>query len=182
MAPAFFMPAAPTNPSLIIKTRLAVEYQGKLPSRDWVEERAQLCREITLPSIQNQTAKGLVWVLMVDPEWKELCMDLFGEPDLKNGKTVLLSGNPDGRIDEDALARIHPDAESYLTLRLDSDDALTPTALEDVERCFMEAGGGDKVLINLARGWVWDREKKQLWERQFPDAYQGPFCALSHVG
>lgn len=162
--------------AVIITTRFSVRWKGVLPSEEWINHRFDLLKHISLPSLRQQTVQNIVWVLYTAPEWYGHVSDLFKSVTLPNGIIKVIPQN----IKSKDLQDIHPEAERFMTFRLDSDDALSSKATERVLAA-SALEGGDKVLFNLPSGIQLNWTTGEMFYRTFRPHYQGPFLAVRNT-
>ncbi len=165
--------------AVIVKTRFSLRWRGELPSREWIDERLELLRRVTLPSLRAQTLQDFDWVVLTDPDWEERVIEEFSRLAVP-ARTTVVPVAFDGRTSRPELREaVRRERRRFLVVRLDSDDALAPDALErmsEAARGLGEEGG----LVNLPEGAVLDWASGAIWRRRFRPHYQGPFCALAH--
>lgn len=168
-------------PGVIVVTRLAVRRRRDVegPSEAWIRQRVELLRRIGWPAMQRAGA-GVAWVLVVDPERLDLVRRLLGDLMLDDGSVHLAEGTglaptTSGlRLDTE----VHPGLDSFVTFRLDNDDALLPGAVADVVDA--ARGATDGTLVDLPRGYQLELASGRLVEVAEPTWRQGPFLALVH--
>lgn len=169
-----------TDRALVVITRVAVGRQvmapearrieGRLadvPSEEWVAQRAVLLERVTAAALRRVTVP-FTWVWRAVPERQEQIREIASQvfPD-----AVVLG-------DEESSDAVAPDAESFLTVRVDSDDALLPEAIEGVAgREFPP-----DTVVDWRRGWKLDWHAGCVAPHEWPARTQGPFFALAHGG
>ena len=169
------------NPAPIVLTRLAIRATGAVaaPDEAWVRERVALLRRLGWPALQR-AGRGIAWVLVVDPERRALVEDLLGDLELPDGSVHLAVG--EGFIPTTAALEVagvvHPGRDRFVTVRMDSDDALLPGAIDAVVAVAAPAPAG--ALVDLPRGYQLDLEQGDLIEVEYRRWRQGPFLALVH--
>ena len=167
-------------PAVIVKTRFSMRWRGETPSLDWIDERFELLRRITLPSLRAQTASNFDWVVLSDPDVCPLVRSRFEELSLPGGTVTVVPARAGVGVTEPGLLEnVRRGRERFVTVRLDSDDALAASCLEKIVAATDQLAGG-AGLINLSRGIVLDWESGDMWERKFRERYQGPFYGLMH--
>jgi hypothetical protein len=170
-------------PAPIVVTRLAIRSQGAAdpPTERWVRDRVALLRRLAWPALRR-AGSGVAWVLVVDPERRELATELLGDVDLPGGSVHVAEGvgfvpaTADLHLD----APVHVGGDRFVTLRLDSDDALLPGSIDAVVAA--ATGAADGTLIDLPRGYQLDLDRGDLIEVSYRRWRQGPFLALVHHG
>lgn len=143
--------------NLCFYKRLQTLAQRKKP--EWYRFRWALWKEFTEPSLLRQTHDDFdVW-LLCDPKLRKFTRwmeDAFPDTRFRvvydwNAASVAVAADKPDRI---------------ILARLDNDDALAADALATYHTAADELG--DKNTIQLADGWVWDREKGILYESANP--------------
>jgi hypothetical protein len=165
--------------AVIVKTRFSLRWRGDLPSRDWMEKRFELLRRITLPSLQAQTLTRFDWAILTDPALEGDVADLFRDLPTPGRTTIVPVAATEPTIPGETTESLRRGRDRFLVVRLDSDDALAPDALENIVEASRTLGEGEG-LIDLPFGVVLDWESGRAWKRRFRGRYQGPFYALSH--
>lgn len=167
----------------IVLTRLAVRARGATapPDEAWVRDRVALLRRLAWPALRR-AGTGLAWVLVVDADRRELVADLTGDLDLPGGSVHLAVGEGFSPTTSDLEldSTVHAGADAFVTIRLDSDDALLPGSVDAVLRA--ADGADDGTLIDLAHGYQLDLDRGELIEVVYRPWRQGPFLALVHRG
>lgn len=168
-------------PGVVVVTRLAVRRRrdAEAPSEAWIRDRVALLRRVGWPALQRAGA-GVAWVLVVDPDRRDLVRGLLADLSLHDGSVHLAEGSglapTTGGLRLDT--EVHPGLDSFVTLRLDNDDALLPGAIAAVVGA--ARGATDGTLIDLPRGYQLDLASGRLVEAAEPAWRQGPFLALVH--
>ncbi len=168
-----------TAAAVIVKTRFSLRWRGALPSREWLESRFEMLKRITLPSLQAQTLPEFDWAILTDPELERDVAGLFRDVATPGRASIVPVGSTEPTVSEEATESLRRGRDRFLVVRLDSDDALAPDALERIVAASRTLGD-DEGLINLPSGVVLDWETGRAWKRRFRERYQGPFYALTH--
>lgn len=136
------------------------------PSEEWLIERAKIMEAVTIPAMRRVTLP-FTWVWRTAPERREQVDEIAARcyPDAVVTDDVCLT--------HDAVA---PDADRFLTVRLDSDDAIMPDALD--------AAAGLELppdrLVNWWEGWRLNWNTGQVMTAFWKLRVQGPFMGITH--
>jgi len=166
--------------AVIVKTRFSLRWRGALPTFEWLRKRLDLLKAATLPSLKAQTMPHFDWAILTDPDLANVVSDLFRDLDLPGRPAIVPVAPTAPTMREDVTESLRRDRKRFLVVRLDSDDALAPTALEHIVAAAATCGDGES-LINLPSGILLDWTTGKAWKRRFRDRYQGPFYALLHA-
>lgn len=109
--------------ALVVVTRFGWDWAGKVPSAEWVAGREHLLTQVTAPSLMKVRVP-FDWVWLVAPARLEQVREIASRV---YSPVILVA---EGK-DSEAIA---PEAETFMVVRLDSDDALLPDALENVSK------------------------------------------------
>jgi hypothetical protein len=162
----------------VVITRFSVKWEGRLPDVNWIDARFDLLQRIAFPSLSRQQVDGLVWVVHTAGELKSYVESLFTQISLPRGDIVVTTP----RGEAAAVSDFFPGIDRFLTARLDSDDAFTPSALPTaIERC-MALGNHEPVLFNFGSGYQLDWRTGRIYPLTYPASRQGPFLAVTNVG
>jgi len=138
-----------------VVTRLFVRaFEGQAPTEEWLSARWAMFEDFAAASIAQQSISAFTWLLLADPSLPRWASDrLEGlRSDVPQLQVVLVEKpfSP-STVPEALSARICPDASRVITSRFDSDDAIGPTFIEEVQR---HASHGDPpFFINFPRGY-----------------------------
>lgn len=136
-----------------------------VPSEEWVASREQLLGRVVAAAIRRVRVP-LRWVWRTVPERHDQVADIARRV---YPEAVLVD-------QESASDAVWPDATRFLTVRLDSDDAFLPAALDLAAGLEVEAG----TIVDWWQGWQLDWPSGRLAARCWPRHLQGPFLALAH--
>jgi hypothetical protein len=167
-------------PAVIIVTRFSVYWKEVLPTKEWINSRFELLKRTALPSLQQQTRQNFVWVLKTAPEYYNYVADLFKSVSIPNSAIKIVSESPKGEARIEDVQDIHPGAERFITLRLDSDDALSSKAIERIAAASADETDNE-VLFNLPSGIQLDWDTGDMFYLTFRPHRQGPFLALMNT-
>jgi hypothetical protein len=158
-----------TERAIVIVSRVFGLYiwQYRQPEDDgWFERRMDLLQSITLPAL-TRVRVPFVWVWQAHRTKIDLVADRMAQLDL-HGIDVRL-------VDQHAKTRpdIWPDADKFITFRVDTDDAWLPPAIERMAGNTFD----DRTLIDFRRGVALDWSSGEMRHRSF--SHQGPFLAVT---
>lgn len=136
------------------------------PSEEWLTERAKIMERVTVPAMRR-VAVPFTWVWRSAPERREQVAEIAQR--LYPAAVV----TDDVSLTSDAVA---PDASSFLTVRLDSDDAILPSALDAAA----EMDLSPNTLLNWWRGWRLNWGTGQVMTAFWKLRVQGPFMGITH--
>jgi hypothetical protein len=136
------------------------------PSEEWLEARSVFIEEIAAPAMR-QVQVPLTWVWRTCTERRDQVVELRDRifPDAVVTDDVSLTND-----------EVAPDAQRFLTVRLDSDDALLPEALERIAAEDL----APSTLVNWWRGWRLNWETGEMGPWFWKLRLQGPFLGLTH--
>ena len=132
----------------------------------WFEHRMHLLQRITLPALAKVSVP-FVWVWQAHPTKMDLVADDLQRLDLYGMDVRLVNQNETTRSD------IWPGMDKFITLRIDTDDAWLPSAIESLAGRTL----ADRTLVDFQRGVVLDWSSGEM--RHLCFSYQGPFLALT---
>lgn len=136
------------------------------PSEAWLAERAKILEQVTAPAMRRVTAPH-TWVWRTCPERTDQAREIR---DRVAPNAVVLD---DKTLTSDEVA---PDARRFLTVRLDSDDAILPAALNEAATLDLPP----RSIVNWWRGWQWNLTTGELATKEWPIRVQGPFLGVTH--
>lgn len=140
----------------------------RYPSEGWLAGRARILERVSVPAMRLVSVP-FTWVWRACPERRdqarEIADGLFPEAVVTDDRSLT--------CDE-----VAPDAERFLTVRLDSDDAIRPGALDEV----MVGDVAPGSLVNWWAGWQWCLDTGRMAEKEWPLRTQGPFLGVTHEG
>ena len=132
----------------------------------WFERRMHLLQRITLPALARVKVP-LVWVWQAHRTKMDLVADSLGRLDV-HGIDVRLVNQ---------TAKTHPDiwpgADKFVTVRVDTDDAWLPSAIDSLAGRAL----ADRALVDFRRGVALDWSSGEMRHLNF--SYQGPFLAVA---
>ncbi len=141
----------------------------------WLRERVQILNQFLLPSLRGQTCRNFRWILMVSPstpEWIREC-----SKDWAPAEVVEFESHE--RIS--AFLEREANTDRILCSRIDSDDAVAETYVEDLQKTETKA----QEWLVFPNGVVWGNgrccEFKEEPQNPFPTLvdvrpFVGPYC------
>jgi hypothetical protein len=134
------------------------------PDQEWIAQRLDLFERYCLRSIERQTCKAFIWVLLCHPTTPtDVLTRLTALVAGLNGVVLLFDGLPLGSglartLDEQLSLGSQP----TITTRLDSDDALAPGFVETVQAIAC-ATREHPILISCPYGILWDDASRRAY-------------------
>jgi hypothetical protein len=163
------------NIGITVFTRFSLWHKGSIPTQEWIESRFALLKKITLPSLNQQSYEKFVWLIASSPQWYERTCALFDGINARQGIEIKVSTLP---VPAHILSSIHVDATRFVTVRLDSDDALQRDAIFRIS--VQSVVVPDGYLLNMPFGYKLDWNTRKVLCCKYHDTYQGPFfCRCS---
>lgn len=156
----------------ILETRFSVRLRAHRLTLEWLEERLELLRRFTLPSVAAQTTEAFDWLLLCDVSTHpEILAQLREEARRVPALRIELTSDERPPL---AVIRsaVHPDAGVLITTRLDSDDAIADRYLEAVHqytKSFMHSDS-ENLVVNFPRGYRLDRVARRLYAGWMPNS------------
>lgn len=137
----------------------------EVPSEEWVASRVEILDRVTAAALRLVQVP-FTWVWRTAPER----FDQVAEIAERIYPSAVVLGS------EQTSDAVAPDADSFLTVRLDSDDALLPQAMDAAAAMQLPP----RALVNWIRGWQlgWPSGEVAPWH--WPRRRQGPFLAVTH--
>lgn len=139
-----------------------------VPSEEWLARRAVLLESITAAALRKVTVP-FSWVWRVHPGRHDQAQEIADRiwPD-----AVLV----DEELTHDAVA---PDADSFIGVRLDGDDAILPERIDELLTRYEHKVS---TLVNWRCGWKFNWETGAVAEWEWKTRTQGPFLAVTQEG
>ena len=150
-------PSPAVKRAMVIVSRVFGIYPWRHRHADdpaWFERRMHLLQRITLPAL-SRVQVPFVWVWQAHWTKMDLVAAHMAEIDL-HGIDVRLVDQRAKTHDE-----ISPDAEKFLTFRIDTDDAWLPSALDSAA----DETFDDQTLVNFPRGVTLDWASGEMRHR-----------------
>jgi hypothetical protein len=134
---------------------------------NWFGHRMDLMQRVTLPAL-SRVQVPFVWVWQAHPTKMDLVAEHMSEIDL-HGIDVRL-------VDQRAKSHncIWPGLDKFLTVRVDTDDAWIPSAIDS----FAHRALADHTLVDFRRGVALDWTSGEMLHRNL-SSHQGPFLAIT---
>ena len=161
----------------LLETRFSVRLGDAPLDPDWVEERIELLRGITLPAVAAQTSGEFTWVVLCDEATGDdaLCRLREEERRLPAMRVEMTGASRTPLAAMRSLVR--EDADVLITTRLDSDDLIADAYLEAV-RAYAEPfhrSRHSELLVNFPHGHWLDVRGARVYPIWYPNA---PFHSL----
>lgn len=112
---------------------------------DWLGERRRLFLENTVPSMLGQTNLNFKWVVCFDSRTPISYIDSLN-PEVAYFEPLML-----GSDWHEGLEGYLSGLKSVITTRLDSDDAVSPSYIDDVQRAVF---GNRTEIVSFNLGWL----------------------------
>jgi hypothetical protein len=161
----------------LLETRFSIRMGEAAPSLTWLEERLELLRRLTLPSVAAQTARRFTWLVFCDESTDSgVLEELRAEERRTDGMKVTLTGAGRSRLSLVA-SLVQPDTEVLITTRLDSDDLICDRYLEATQEYvepFRRSENAD-LLLSFRHGFWLDADERRLYKAWLPN---NPFHSL----
>jgi len=157
------------NRMIVVRTQVAekwwrdeVRERGTLPSEEWLASREPFLSRVAAASLEK-VAIPFVWVWTTAPQLRDHVVEIASR--IFPAALVVNTGDV-------------PDigCGPYLTVRLDSDDAILPSAIDALATMHLDRGW----LVDWPRGWMLEWETGRIAEREWPWRRQSPFLAMTH--
>lgn len=164
----------------LLETRFSIRMGEAAPSLVWLEQRLELLRRLTLPSVAAQTARRFTWLVFCDESTDAGVLEQLREEERRtDGMKVTLTGAGRSRLSIVA-SMVRPDTEVLITTRLDSDDLICDRYLEATQAYvepFHRSRNADLLLSfphgywlaaddrRLCRAWLPNNSFHSLFER-----------------
>ncbi len=136
---------------------------------NYLKQRFSLFLKYTVPSVNAQTCNNFIWLILFSehtPEkYKKIMSDIVSEHD--NYYAVYVSDYEDS---SETTSRIlsKENVDWYITSRLDNDDALAKTYIEEIQNIVSEQNNIEKQVIIFKNGYQYDEKRKLLVKYYFP--------------
>jgi hypothetical protein len=161
----------------LLETRFSIRMGEAAPSLAWLEQRLELLRRLTLPSVAAQTARRFTWLVFCDESTDAGVLgELRAEERRTEGMKVTLTGAGRSRHSI-ATSMVRPDTEVLITTRLDSDDLICDRYLEATQvyvEPFHRSENAD-LLLSFPHGYWLDVDDRRLYRAWLPN---NPFHSL----
>ena len=147
-------------------------------TRAWLEERLELLRRYTLPSIAAQTGSSFTWLLLCGESTDPEVLERLREERRRLPALELVPTAADRGPLQVVRERVRRDADVLITTRLDSDDAIADRYLEAVQEYAgpFHRSRHERLLVAFPAGYRLDtREGSRLHRAWTPNA---PFHSL----
>ena len=141
----------PSSRTLIVKTQVAERWNGVLPTTEWLASREPLLAGVTAAALRRVNVP-FTWVWTTAPELREQVVAMAER--VFPAAVVVSSGEVPSVA---AIGDGH-----YLTIRLDSDDAILPSAIDALSELWLDRGW----MVDWPKGWMLDWATGRMAERE----------------
>jgi hypothetical protein len=130
----------------------------------WLTERLDLFERFCLPTVKGQTEQNFRWLVMFDPETPEFAQARIREyAKWPNFVPIFLWPGVEGAARKAVQAQLGEPPEILVTTRLDNDDGLCRTFVEQIQR---RAHVTAPTVLEFPVGYVW--HKSRIYRYHFP--------------
>lgn len=153
----------------LVITRFNIRTEADVRARplqlqpDWLSRRFDLFERFCLPSLQAQTSQAFDWLVLFDEATPAAARErIAGYTAWPNFRPVFLPASTPSPARSSVLATLGVHRPQILvTTRLDSDDGVSSTLVERVQRAALRAPARPTVLA-FPVGYVFHRERSYL--------------------
>ena len=146
----------------------------------WLERRSDFFRNITLPSVMNQRYKNFSWYVMFHPETEKEFVNTLG-----NGFYPIYAASLEEGLDRIRVRmeqEFGADRRLYISVRLDTDDAISPEYLYKIAAFFnpalFDCLKSDRIALVFRRGLYRDIRTGKSIKKDYPN---NPFSSLGEI-
>jgi hypothetical protein len=137
----------------------------------WLNHRLDLFERFCLPSVQAQSALNFVWLVYFDKGTPESYLPRIERyRSFPLFRPVFVSHFDVQVVRESITSHLSPHASHLVTSRLDNDDAICRSFIEEVQR---QVDDSDRLIINFNRGCVWHDSRVYVY-----DYRSNPFLSM----
>lgn len=136
----------------------SVEYAFRL-SETYLLERFDIFNKFCFPSIRRQESQEFTWLVLFDVKTPERFKRMIGSYEQYNNFVPIFCNDYSTTLDQvkEYIMRAYPDAEYYLTTRLDNDDALSKIFVKTLhgaasDMLHMVNANSPELFINFTNG------------------------------
>ena len=135
----------------------------RINPEEWMANRWKLFEKYCVPSVENQTNKDFLWVVVFDPKteagWIDKAVGIVPE------NTVVITGENFRKTSIDVIESLLTDEDRVITSRMDNDDAIHKDFIKNVQEWFdIRKRTG---VVSFPKGWVWNPEKNKLFHLRY---------------
>ena len=150
-------------------------YDRKQKTRDkkridpevWMNNRIELVRKYTAPSIANQKSKNFVWIIVVDPQTSSKHFDSIVS--LVPSSACVVEGENFRKTSsstiEELLLRTNSKPDRVITSRIDADDAIHRSYIGTIQDWFQRKQRTG--VLTFPKGLVYDSLKEKLYHLRY---------------
>lgn len=147
------------------KERAQLAGPNDVPTEEYVSDRFKIMERVAAPALKL-CKRNINWVLLTCPERRDQVEELAD----KMCFTPWVADQDDNFVDDLVYT------DKWITVRLDSDDAIRPGALDALHDVEPKA----PALYNWAYGYQLNWLTGEVGLKSWPYRIQGPFLAISH--
>lgn len=155
----------------LLETRFSIRIGEEVPSLAWLEQRLELLRRLTLPSVAAQTARGFTWLVFCDESTDAGVLAQLREEERRvEGMRLALTGPGRSRLSI-VTSLVGPDTEVLITTRLDSDDLICDRYVEATQAYvepFHRSANAD-LLLSFPHGYWLTESDRRLYKAWLPN-------------
>jgi len=136
---------------------------------EWMENRINLFKTFCAPSVEKQTCKNFIWMIVVDKDTNPAHIEAIVDASPLNCKVV-----PGDNFREAAKTFIgKPDVDRVITTRMDNDDAIHRDFVANIHGWFRRK---EKTgVLTYPTGWILNDKKQTLHHVRY---IKNPFTSL----
>lgn len=135
----------------------------------WLAGRLDLFERFCLPTVKGQTEQNFRWLVMFDPETPEFAQARIREyAKWPNFIPIFLPPGVEAAARKVVQAQLGEPPDVLVTTRLDNDDGLCRTFVEQIQR---RAQVTEPTVLEFPVGYVWHRSR--IYRYHFPHAAFG---------
>ncbi len=138
----------------------------------WLESRFRLFESFCLPTVMSQSEQNFKWLVLFDSMTpKEAREKIEGYSRRSKFSALFIEPGVEGAARKAVIAQLQKTPDILLTTRLDNDDGVSRTFVEDIqERAVVQ----ERSVLDFQNGYVW--HKNRIYEYHFPF---NPFATLA---
>lgn len=130
----------------------------------WLAGRLDLFEQFCLPTVKRQTEQNFRWLVMFDPETPEFAQARIREyAKWPNFVPIFLQPGVEGAARKVIQSQLGEPPDILVTTRLDNDDGLCRTFVEQIQR---RARVAEPTVLEFPVGYVW--HKSRIYRYRFP--------------
>jgi hypothetical protein len=137
---------------------------------EWMKHRMNLFITFTLPSVMSQTNQNFTWIVLMDDMTPGVYRDILARITYRNLKFVYINPGQTGIIGA-LLNNIDHGQYDLITTRLDNDDAIHKTTINDIQTVYLQKNSehSGPWVIGLPLGCTLDLASKKMYITEYPN-------------